>query len=145
MPTLLVAIDGSEHALKALRAAIAHAAWWSEPTRLHLVAVHLPVPLQLAASVRKLLSEEEIARYYREEGEALLGPAAAAARESGLEFESFVEVGEVAPTLLEHARRHRCDMIYMGTRGLGAFAGLIAGSVAMKVLHLSDVPVVLVR
>jgi nucleotide-binding universal stress UspA family protein len=33
----------------------------------------------------------------------------------------------------------------MGTRGLGALAGLALGSVATKVVHLAEVPVTLVR
>lgn len=33
----------------------------------------------------------------------------------------------------------------MGTQGLGAMAGLLMGSVATKVLHLLDVPVLLVK
>jgi nucleotide-binding universal stress UspA family protein len=33
----------------------------------------------------------------------------------------------------------------MGTRGLGAVAGALLGSVASQVVHLSDVPVTLIK
>jgi len=33
----------------------------------------------------------------------------------------------------------------MGSRGLGAVSGLVLGSVATKVLHLTQVPIVLIR
>jgi nucleotide-binding universal stress UspA family protein len=36
-------------------------------------------------------------------------------------------------------------MVVMGTRGLGAVTGMLLGSVATKVIHLSDVPVLLVK
>jgi nucleotide-binding universal stress UspA family protein len=36
-------------------------------------------------------------------------------------------------------------MIIMGARGMSAMASLVVGSVAIKVLHLSSMPVVLVR
>jgi nucleotide-binding universal stress UspA family protein len=36
-------------------------------------------------------------------------------------------------------------MIVMGTRGMGGVAGLVLGSVATKVVHLSKVPVMLVK
>jgi nucleotide-binding universal stress UspA family protein len=33
----------------------------------------------------------------------------------------------------------------MGCRGLGSVSGLVLGSVATKALHLTDVPVTLIR
>jgi nucleotide-binding universal stress UspA family protein len=36
-------------------------------------------------------------------------------------------------------------MIYMGTRGMTAVSNMVMGSIATKVLHLADVPVVLVH
>jgi nucleotide-binding universal stress UspA family protein len=43
------------------------------------------------------------------------------------------------------ARERGCDQILMGTRGLGAIGSLLLGSVATKVIHLADVPVLLVK
>ena len=56
-----------------------------------------------------------------------------------------VLVGDVAPTIVEHANRTGCDMICMGTRGMTAMSGLVMGSVATRVLHLARVPVLLVK
>jgi nucleotide-binding universal stress UspA family protein len=39
----------------------------------------------------------------------------------------------------------RAESIVMGTRGLGAMAGLVLGSVAMKVVQLARIPVTLVK
>lgn len=36
-------------------------------------------------------------------------------------------------------------MIYLGTRGMTALANVVMGSIATRVLHLAEVPVVLVR
>jgi nucleotide-binding universal stress UspA family protein len=36
-------------------------------------------------------------------------------------------------------------MIYMGTRGMTALSNMMMGSIATKVVHLSPIPVVLVR
>jgi nucleotide-binding universal stress UspA family protein len=36
-------------------------------------------------------------------------------------------------------------MIYMGTRGMTAFANVLLGSVATRVLHLAHIPVVLIH
>ena len=38
-----------------------------------------------------------------------------------------------------------CDGIVMGTRGMGAIGNLVMGSVATKVVHLTKLPVTLVK
>ena len=54
-------------------------------------------------------------------------------------------VGPVAETIVAYAKRHKCDLICLGTRGMTAAANLVMGSVATKVLHLAGVPVIIVR
>jgi nucleotide-binding universal stress UspA family protein len=61
---------------------------------------------------------------------------------AGIEHNAHILVGEVAPTIVEHAKRLSCQMTYMGTRGMTAISNLVLGSIAIKVLHLADVPVV---
>jgi len=61
--------------------------------------------------------------------------------------------GEVDHTLYGHAARsivdsaieHDVDVIVMGSRGRGDLAGLILGSTAHKVIHLTDRPVLIIR
>jgi nucleotide-binding universal stress UspA family protein len=45
----------------------------------------------------------------------------------------------------QYAKEKGCDHIVMGRRGLGSFTGGLLGSVAHKVLHLAEPPVVLVK
>ena len=54
-------------------------------------------------------------------------------------------VGPVAETIVDHARKSDCDMIFMGTRGMTALSNMVMGSVATKVLHLAHIPVVLIH
>ena len=58
-----------------------------------------------------------------------------------LEFVS----GEIAEAIVRHAQHCQCDMIVMGTRGMGTVANLVLGSVATKVVHLANIPVTLVK
>jgi len=51
----------------------------------------------------------------------------------------------VAETIVKYAKRWQCDSILIGTRGLGLTAGLVLGSVALKVIHLAKIPVTLVN
>jgi nucleotide-binding universal stress UspA family protein len=61
--------------------------------------------------------------------------------------------GEVGTTLYGHAARsiiddaieRDVDVIVMGSRGRGDLAGLVLGSTAHKVIHLTDRPVLIVR
>ena len=54
-------------------------------------------------------------------------------------------IGDPATAIVKLARRLNCDLIVMGTRGMGKVAGLVLGSVATKVVHLADAPVTLVK
>jgi len=53
--------------------------------------------------------------------------------------------GTVAQALIDSAREQKADTIVVGSRGLTDLAGLVLGSVAHKVIHLSDKPVVVAR
>jgi nucleotide-binding universal stress UspA family protein len=53
--------------------------------------------------------------------------------------------GYAAREITAAARAHDADIIVMGSRGRGDLAGLILGSTAHKVIHLSDRPVLVVR
>ena len=46
---------------------------------------------------------------------------------------------------MELASEHDVDVIVMGSRGRGDLAGLVLGSTAHKVIHLTDRPVLIVR
>jgi nucleotide-binding universal stress UspA family protein len=53
--------------------------------------------------------------------------------------------GKVAEALVDSARDHKADAIVMGSRGRSDLSGLVLGSVAHKVIHLSDKTVVIAR
>lgn len=53
--------------------------------------------------------------------------------------------GQPARAIVDYAAKHECDLIVIGTRGLGDAMSLILGSVAHTVTHHSEVPVLLVR
>ena len=53
--------------------------------------------------------------------------------------------GYAARSIIDDAKEHDVDVIVMGSRGRGDLAGLVLGSTAHKVIHLSDRPVLIVR
>jgi nucleotide-binding universal stress UspA family protein len=64
---------------------------------------------------------------------------------AGLTAELHVLVGEAAAAITDFADSHGCSLILIGTRGHSGLAGTLLGSVAMKVVHHSKVPVLLIR
>jgi nucleotide-binding universal stress UspA family protein len=143
MLRILLAVDGSESALRAARKLIETAGWYREPPAVELVTVHLPVPLVGFADA--VVSRDMTERYYRQEGERMLAGARALLDAAGIQYVPHILVGQIAQTIVEHAHGAGCNIICMGTRGMTALSNMVMGSIATKVLHLADVPVVLVR
>jgi nucleotide-binding universal stress UspA family protein len=135
---ILLAVDGSEHCLAAVDSLIVHADWFREKPRVELVTVHLPVPAVGASKV-------QAQKYYQEEGEASLAAAKKKLDAAKVPYQAHILVGPIAETLAKHAKDARCDLIYIGTRGMTAAANALLGSTATKVLHISPVPVLLVK
>jgi nucleotide-binding universal stress UspA family protein len=140
---ILVAVDGSKPSLKAVQLLIDHCDWYRSPPQVELVTVHLPVPKlpRMGAAVGK----QQIEKYYREEGESMLASARKQLDAARVPYEAHVLVGPVADAIVKHANDKRCDLIYIGTHGRSALGKALIGSTATKVLHISDVPVLLVK
>jgi nucleotide-binding universal stress UspA family protein len=140
---ILLAVDGSKNSLAAVDALIEHADWYREPPRVELITVHLPVPKLpgMGAAVGK----KQIADYYQQEGEQLLAAARRKLDAAGIKHQARVLVGPVAETLVRHATRERCDLIFIGTRGMSALGKALVGSTATKVMQISPLPVLLVK
>jgi len=142
MYRILLAVDGSEHALRATEQLVDSLPLYKAPPEIVLLTVHLPVPHY--PNMHLVVSEEMLQGYYREGCVARLKPSEALLDHAGVRYTSQWVVGPVAETIVEHARAMRCDSVWMGTRGSGAVTAMILGSVVVKVLHISTIPVVVV-
>ena len=101
-------------------------------------------PLPQLPGLRSL-GRDAINHYYQEEGEKRLVEAKQKFDAAGVAYEARVVVGHVAETLVKHAKSASFDLICMGSRGHGGVAGALVGSTVTKVLHLSEVPVLVVK
>ncbi len=136
---ILVTVDGSKPSLKAVQLLIDHCDWYRERPEVELVTVHLPVP-----KVARL-PKEQLEKYYAEEGEGMLAAAKKKLDGAGIAYQARVLVGPVAETIVKHAKDKRCDFIYIGTRGMSGLSAVLVGSIALKVLHIAETPVLLVK
>ena len=129
---ILLAVDGSEHSRKAAAAAGDLARKSSGEVRvLYVHEEGLFSPIESRPEAQSMVDgvvEGLVADGVKASGEAVA-----------------TRTGSVAPTILEAARSLSADLIVMGTRGLSDFTGLLLGSVAHKVIHHADCPVLVVR
>lgn len=143
MSKILIAVDGSSHSAKVAKAAIKLAVAYRQAPELHLIYVHLPIPTM--GGLIKPVGHEALQRYYREEGEDALRVAKKLLDRTKLGCTTHIMVGPIAESIAGEAKKLKCDLIVMGTHGMGAVSGMLLGSVASKTVHLARCPVVLVR
>ena len=140
---ILLAVDGSKSSLDAVDCVVDHADWYREKPEVELVTVHLPVPK--LPRMGMAVGKAQIERYYEEEGQQNLAAAKRKLDAARIEYQTRVLVGDIAESIVKQAKSTRCDLICIGTRGMSAVGKALIGSTANKVLHISDVPVLLVK
>jgi nucleotide-binding universal stress UspA family protein len=136
---IVIAVDGSENALDAVRYGAKLAAANSE-IRLHLLNVQPPLP----SAASTFVSQYVVRSFHQEEGEKCLKSARALLDGEKQGYECHVAVGNAAEAIVAYSREKNCASIIMGTRGLSSLPSLLLGSVATRVLHLAEVPVTLI-
>ena len=142
MLKVLIAVDGSAHSQRAIEAAARLQAQTKGLEAFLLNVREWPLFQGDLPPVRY----EEIGHEQIRHQKALLESTLAAARRSGLEHVSTLgEAGEPATEIARVAQDKGVDQIVMGTHGRGAVGSLLMGSVAQRVVHLANVPVVLVK
>jgi nucleotide-binding universal stress UspA family protein len=138
---ILLAVDGSDCALRAARFLV-RILEGAKAGEIHVVNVQAPL-----AYAEVLTAEQQtvVERSKRELGAQTAAGATDLLAAASLPCKLHVVVGEPGTAIAQLARQLGCELIVMGTRGMGAITGVVLGSVAAKVVHLADVPVTLVR
>ncbi len=140
MLNLLICIDGSESALRVVDEVIRIAGEHREKPKLHLLNVQSP----FSGDISMFVQHEQIQAFHEKTGLEALERARAKLDAAKLPYDFKIEVGSPAQTIVQYAQESGCDQICMGSRGLGHVAGLLLGSVTAKVVHLSNLPVLLI-
>ena len=141
MRTILIPVDGSACSEHAIEEAV-KLAQKSGPADIHVLNVQ---PRIFVGETLVFLDPAKLDTYYYEQGSRGLASAEKLLKKAGIAFTSHRAVGPVAETIVTKAKELGADGILMGTHGHGRVAGMLLGSVSNKVLHLSPVPVTLVR
>lgn len=142
MMKILLPVDGSDCALRAVDHLVAHSAWFREVPEIHLLNVHAPIPI---GRVQAHIDKETLQAYYLEESQAQLSAAQARLDAAGRFHTTHIHVGQPAEVITKLAGELGCDLIVMGSHGRSGVAGLVMGSIANRVVHLATCPVLLVK
>jgi nucleotide-binding universal stress UspA family protein len=136
---VLIPLDGSEYALRALQSGEGIAKL--SGARLTLLSVLLRSEAAGALHVGKL--DERSEEHLQGELDALVERVK---HRTGLdEVDATVLFGQPAHQITEYANENDVDLIAMSTHGLGATGHYALGSVALKVLMTAKCPVFMVR
>ena len=137
---ILVAVDGSAHAARALDESIDLAR--AQRSRLTLICVASRTAWRLVAGpyAGLLPTQEEVDR----QAEATLR-AAKQRIDDDIPVTTIVGQGSAAAAILRRAVDGTHDLIVMGSRGRGGAAAALLGSVSHDVLHHSRLPVLIVH
>ena len=143
---ILVPIDGSDHAEKAVSVAADLAGKYD--AELHIMTVMestaLPNGLHRFAEAEHITGgEAQIATYI---SDRFLDRAREVAKEEGAKsIETMVVMGDVQEKILEYAEKIGADLIVLGSRGLSDLKGLMLGSVSHKIANSAHCTVITVR
>jgi len=141
MHLILIAVDGSEPSLRAVRHAIS-TILEGLSAEIHVLNVQ---PVIILLGEFPVPDYVLIEKAQKEQAQAILKSACSLLDEAGLKYTKHYEIGVVSQVIVDYAKKHSCDSILMGTRGMGSFGSWVLGSISNQVVHLADVPVTLVK
>ncbi|NJL93819.1 MAG: universal stress protein [Anaerolineae bacterium] len=140
---ILLTLDGSALAEQAFSHAAALAQTFA--ANLHLVRVVVPFNMLMPTTIEYDLTES----YRRDalhEAHQYLHEIEQRARHLGVNrVQTKVVEGVVVDAILDYANFHGVDLVVMATHGRSGLGRWVFGSVAERVLHAANVPVMLIR
>jgi nucleotide-binding universal stress UspA family protein len=143
---ILVPLDGSALAEAALPAATALATHFGSTVLLLRIYTAPEAALSTAESEAHDEMLDHIRGHILDDCRAYVRDQTQSLIEAGIAAAPYVREGMgVAETIVAFVNEFECDTVVMSTHGRGGFSRLVFGSVADKVMRLTDVPVLLIR
>jgi nucleotide-binding universal stress UspA family protein len=140
---ILTPLDGSDLSEQVIPYARALASRLSLPLTL-LMAIEPEHPT-IGQSLNPLLHSHETEEHRADHAQGYLSSVASRMQDASLRTETLVPRGEPASAIVEDAGRDPGTLIAMSSHGRSGFARWWMGSVADKVLHLADNPLLITR
>jgi nucleotide-binding universal stress UspA family protein len=134
---ILVPLDGSTHATRALQEAIKVAQMTQGTITLLNVT---PTGSSIISTTKQQFYE-----ILQNEGKNALAAGKKLAASSGLEVETQMVEGDAIGQITKTAKNGNYDLIVMGARGIGTLSELVLGSVSHGVIKNAHCPVLVTR
>lgn len=143
---ILIPIDGSELALKAVATGVKLASEVdAQVVFLHAMAPYI-APYAAEVAMMDSKTQELFERSISEDSKKILADAKRIADAASVASESVSAVSSRAETLIEKTVNEMgCDLIVIATHGRGAVGRFVMGSVTTRLLPISPVPVLVYR
>jgi len=147
--TILIALDGSPHSIKAVEVGSQIAA----ALKAKLVLLNVAKPDKSIEAMKEFAKVEhstdrdaDVIDILKRGALQMLKGEAVKAKSAGVE-NVFLEVeeGPIARTVVARGKHHNADIIVVGSRGLGDIEGLLRGGVSHRVETLAKCPVLVVK
>lgn len=145
---LLIALDGSELANKALKVGLELAK--VQNSKITIVTSTDPIGTGLGTggfgTIDKAGIIQQLEQVYASDAKQILDAALVASTEMGVEATAvYVPRQRAAESILETSEKAGCDVVVMGSQGRQGLQKLLLGSQAAAVLAASKIPVLIVK
>lgn len=150
----LVALDGSEHSVQALRAAIQIARKFNgKLTLVHVYAITVapfvvPEPTTLTPSGVPVVTPAEVSKMIeaaREVGQRILDNGEKEVKSENVQVEFTLKEGSAVQEITRLAKEGNFDLIVIGAKGVGRLREFLLGSVSEGVMKHAPCPVLVVK
>lgn len=140
MKKVVVPVDGSKPSINAVKHVVE---LYHQSKSLTVFLINIQMPLHLIHP--KIINKDMLKDYYYEEGVKALKQAEEMLQKANVKYTKKIMVGSPAEEIVEFAKKEKCDGIIMGARGVGKISNLVLGSTSSKVIHLTDIPVTIIK
>lgn len=134
---ILVPLDGSDYSKKALLQACDVA----KNYQANLILVYV---VDKSHSLN-LLDKSEYLKMLRKFGEKVLIKGKETAKAEGMDVTTVMKEGNITNEIVKLAKNKKCNLIIVGSKGLGATARFFLGSISNKLANNSPCSVLIVK
>jgi nucleotide-binding universal stress UspA family protein len=137
MLNILIPVDGSRNALRAVEYVIQYRALHDEPVKVNLTNIQP----RMSKYLTRFVPSHNVRLFQQERAEKALQGAVDLLLEAGVEHSVHMNKGDAAEAIVACAEKTGSQKIVMGTTRKNALARFFQGSVVSKVMALTALPV----